>query len=393
MQKTFLFLMIVDLSFPNEITRSSNSSLSKLEFGFLMKLFFHSSLFLMKLFIMKCSCMVEVSSPHESSLISVPNHSWGGEALTPPPPPPPTPLQLLSFYIPPSAFPTPTLSLLQLSQTSYSTPIFLSFFSHHESHLSTFIFLLLSILQLSSNLPHSPLSVSFAPMLFFFHYFPLSSTIKSTHKNAMEGRRCALPPNPPPAFFIIYPTLYLSISYSVSITAFSNFLLCSYLFFILFSSYACVPSLHLSIFLLLSILQLSSSNLPHSPISFAPTLFLFHFFPISSTFFYNTIYPQKRHGGRRRALPPNPPPAFFIIYPALYLSNSYSVSITAFSNFLVCSYLFSFFSHHMHVSHLSTFPSSCCSLYYSFLLLTSRILLYHSPLRFSCSISFQSLLQ
>ena len=29
-------------------------------------------------------------------------------------------------------------------------------------------------------------------------------------------------------------------------------------------------------------------------------------------------------GGRRCALPPDPPPAFFIIYPALYLSNSYS---------------------------------------------------------------------
>ena len=29
-------------------------------------------------------------------------------------------------------------------------------------------------------------------------------------------------------------------------------------------------------------------------------------------------------GGRRCALPPNAPPAFFIIYPALYLSNSYS---------------------------------------------------------------------
>ena len=81
----------------------------------------------------------------------------------------------------------------------------------------------------------------------------------------------------------LYPTLYLSNSYSVSTTAFSNFLLCSYPFFIgpyklllsslfyhlsarhggrrctlpptllqLFSSYACVPSLHLSIFLLVS---------------------------------------------------------------------------------------------------------------------------------------------
>ena len=51
-------------------------------------------------------------------------------------------------------------------------------------------------------------------MLFFFHYFPLSSTIKSTHKNAMGGRRCALPPTPLQPFFIIYPTLYLSNSYS-----------------------------------------------------------------------------------------------------------------------------------------------------------------------------------
>ena len=131
------------------------------------------------------------------------------------------------------------------------------------------------------------------------------------------------PPTPSPAFIVIHPTLYLSNSYSVSTTAFSNFLLYSYLSFILFSSYAWVPSLHLSIFLLLSIRQLSSSNLPHSPlsVSFAPTLFLFHFFPITSKI---KSTHKNAMGGRRCALPPNPPPVFFIRYPALYLSNSYS---------------------------------------------------------------------
>ena len=143
-----------------------------------------------------------------------PQKRHGGEALRPPPQPPSSLFHYISHSLP---FHLLLFLYYSFLETSDSAPIFFILFSSYACvpslHLS--IFLLLSILELSSsNLPHSPLSVSFAPMLFFFHYFPLSSTIKSTHENAMGGRRYALPPNPPPAFFIIYPALYLSNSYS-----------------------------------------------------------------------------------------------------------------------------------------------------------------------------------
>ena len=63
------------------------------------------------------------------------------------------------------------------------------------------------------------------------------------------------------------------------------------------------------------------------------------------------------------SLTPTPPPAFIVIYPTLCLSNSYSISTTASQTSYSTPIFFSSFSHHMHVSHLSTFPSSCCSLY------------------------------
>ena len=135
-------------------------------------------------------------------------------------------------------FPTPTLSLLQLSQTSYSAPIFLSF-----AH-ANFFFLLSSIIYLSARHGGRKLeggwgggrsvsSYACIPSL-YLSFFPLSLLqYNLPTKTPWGGGAAPSPPTPLQLFSLYIPlSTFPTPTLSVSTTAFSNFLLCSYLSFI-----------------------------------------------------------------------------------------------------------------------------------------------------------------
>ena len=136
---------------------------------------------------------------------------------------------------------------------------------------------------------HSLIGFVFSALLQIKKHFAFSSC--RAPPNAMGGRRCALPPNPPPAFFkllMFHTHLCMQTLYAKTLSLSISFR----------------PSIALSIYYISRFLIY-----PNIPVSLHHSS-LSCLFDSQSFMQCSCFCPPNAMGGRRCALPPNPPPAF-----------------------------------------------------------------------------------